>query len=123
MRLSLPTGRVLPALLVAAATAAFALPAAARSAAPTQPDDLVTIYVPTQGLNLAQSADLRRLRHRIDLAVDQICGDPWNMGLDESMRVDVCRRHIVHSAEPQVDALVRRDVQFAAARTAARPAG
>ena len=44
------------------------------------------------------------------------------MGLDERMRVDTCRRHSVRIAQPQVDALVRRDVQFAAAR-AARPAG
>jgi UrcA family protein len=122
MHFSLPKGRALPALLVAAAAAAFALPAATRAQAPVAPGDLVTVYVTTHGLDLAQSADLRKLHHRIDLAIDQICGEPWNMRLDERMRVDTCRRHSVRIAQPQVDALVRRDVQFAAAR-AARPVG
>jgi UrcA family protein len=123
MQISLPKGRLLPAILLAGAAASLALPAATRAEGATRPGDVVTVYVHTHGLDLAQPRDLRQLRHRIDVAIDQICGEPWNMGLNERMRVDTCRRHSVRIAEPQVEALIRRDVQYAADRAVARPAG
>jgi UrcA family protein len=122
MIFTLPTGRVLPAALVAAAVAALALPAAARAQAPAA-GDVVEVHVPTRGLALARSDGLRQLHRRIEAAVDQICGDAFDPGLDRRMLVDTCRRHAVRGAEPQVDALVRRDVEYAAARAAARAAG
>jgi UrcA family protein len=122
MIFSLPRGRVLPAALVAAVVAALALPAAARAQSPAA-GDAVKVYVPTHGLDLAQANDLRRLRHRIEAAVDRICGDAFDPALDRRMLADTCRRRAARFAEPQVEALVRRDAEYAAARASARRAG
>ena len=124
MTISLPRGRLLPALLVAAAAAAFALPAAAKSQVPGVAAGEVEVrHVPTRGLDLAQPGDRKRLRHRIGAAVEELCGDGWYEGLERRMLAEACRRNAAFGAEPQVAALVRRDVQFAEARAALRPAG
>jgi UrcA family protein len=122
MRLSLPNGRVLPAVLIAAAAAAFALPAAARAQAPAAADE-VELRISTRGLDLARPEDRARLRHRVGAATEQLCGEAWYEGLDRIMLADACRRNVASSAEPQIAALVRRDMQFAEARADARRRG
>ena len=124
MTISLPHGRLLPAVLAAAAAAALALPAAARSQAPGAAAGEVEVrHVPTRGLDLAQPGDRKRLRHRIGAAVEELCGDGWYAGLARRMLAAACRRNAGLSAAPQIAARVRRDVQFAEARAAARRRG
>ena len=124
MQICFPKGRVMPALVVAAAAAALALPAAARAQTPGgNAPDVEMRRVATRGLDLAQREDRSRLHRRVGAAIEQLCGEAWYEGLDRRMLVDACRRNAALSAAPQIAALVRRDVQLAEARATAHPAG
>jgi UrcA family protein len=123
MHVSLPRGRVLPALAVAAALAAVAVPAATRAQVPAAAADVEVRHVSTRGLDLSQPNDLRRLHRRVAAATEQLCGEAWYEGLERRMLVDACRLNATLSAAPQIAARISRDVQYAEARAAARRAG
>jgi UrcA family protein len=109
--------------LAVAAAAGARQPAGAVGAGVNVGEGVEVRLVPTRGLDLAQPEDLKRLHHRIDAAIDGICGAVWNEGLDRRMRLDACREMAARSAAPQVDALVHRDVEYAAARASMRRRG
>src|SRR4051812_24404787 len=124
MTFSFPNGRLLPALLVAAAAAAIALPAAARA----QAQDGSTggaegRRVSTPGLDPAQREDRSPPHHRAAAPAAQLCGEAWYEGLERRMLVDACRRNASLSAAPQIAVRISRDVLYAEARAAARRAG
>ena len=97
----------------------LATPAATQT--PVQ-SDLVVRHVPTRGLDLANPSDVGRLRHRIEVAITQICGVPSEADLFRGMLIDKCRRMAALSAEPQIAARIQRDAEYAAARVP-HPAG
>ena len=111
------------ALLAACAASAVLITAAAKAQPPGSSGDVVTMAVPTRGLDLSLATDRTRLRHRVDTAVRALCGDPMPMELDRWMVRQACREAAFRNAAPQVDALVQRDTEYAAARAAARRAG
>jgi UrcA family protein len=110
------------ALLAAALSLALAAAAGARPPAGTG-EDVEVRLVSTRGLDLAQPAEIRRLRNRIETTIDAICGQAWNESLERRMRVAACRQMAARSAAPQVDALVHRDSEYAAARASLRRGG
>jgi UrcA family protein len=109
------------ALAAACAASAVLITAAAKAEAPAS--DAVTTTVSTHGLDLSLAADRKQLDHRVHVAVRQLCGDAGPEELGRAALIEACREIAFRSAAPQVDALVRRDVQYAALRTAARNAG
>ena len=100
---------VIVAVLAACAASAVLITAAAKAQPARASGDVVTVVVPTRGLDLAQPKDRSQLRHRVDVAVRQLCGDPAPQQLDRWMLRQACREAAFRNAAPQVDALVRRE--------------
>jgi UrcA family protein len=97
----------------------LAAPAAAQAVVQSE---VVVRYVSTRGLDLANPADVKHLRRRVEVAVTKICGVSSQADLLGGTLIDNCRRIAARSAEPQIAARIQRDTEYAAARTA-RPAG
>ena len=111
-----------PRALAAACAASAVLVTVAANAQPPAPA-VETVTVTTRGLDLSLAADRKQLDHRVRVAVRQLCGDAAPAELGRAALIETCRETAFQSAAPQVDALVRRDIQYAALRAGTRSAG
>ncbi len=83
------------------ASAAIGLLSAPQAAFAGEPAQTVRISVSSDGLDLNNAADLRRLRVRISDAAAEAC-DPADRWIDKTLPDYACRRAAIASVEPTV---------------------
>lgn len=85
-------------LVASAAIGLLSVPQAAFAGVPAQ---TVQISVSSDGLDLSNPSDMRRLRVRISEAAAEAC-DPADRWIDKMLPDSTCRRAAIASVEPTV---------------------